>query len=143
MLEQPTKCAYLYLLLLWLWKQLKHFSTVIMLFFVLFSFRNPGSKEEDLLRAGKEDQQHQGGDWQHQADTGQTSHWTRGWRSGPPFYSLGSGDSSAFRASGSRLKGPRFESWQEWQETFLLQGQPSVLTLILVSIPPLCYRSST
>ena len=31
-------------------------------------------------------------------------------------------------------------SFNEWQN-FLLQGQPSVLALSLVSVPPLCYRS--
>ena len=29
----------------------------------------------------------------------------------------------------------------EWRENFLLQGPPSVLTLISVSVPPPCYRS--
>ena len=38
--------------------------------------------------------------------------------------------------------GHGFESWQERWENFLLQGQLSVLTLILVSVPPQCYRSS-
>ena len=33
--------------------------------------------------------------------------------------------------------------WLERRENFLLQGQLSVLTLISVSIPPPCYRSST
>ena len=41
------------------------------------------------------------------------------------------------------MKGCGFESQQEWRENFLLQGQRSVLYLILVSVPPLCYRSST
>ena len=49
---------------------------------------------------------------------------------------MGSGDSSVVRASDLRLKGPGFESWQEQQENFLLQGQLSVLTLISVSVPP-------
>ena len=60
-------------------------------------------------------------------------------------------------------KGLRFESWQEWRENVLLQGQPSVLTLMsvsilrifflvgkpsvltvmLVSVPPPYYHSST
>ena len=35
------------------------------------------------------------------------------------------------------------ENVREQRENFLLQGQPSVLTLISVSIPPPCYRSST
>ena len=34
------------------------------------------------------------------------------------------------------------ERSQEWRENFLLQGQFSVLTLILVSVPSLCYCSS-
>ena len=39
----------------------------------------------------------------------------------------------------------RTHDWkvQERQENFLLQGQLSVLTLISVSVPPPCYRSST
>ena len=37
----------------------------------------------------------------------------------------------------------RVESLQEWRENFLLQGQLCVPTLILESIPPLCYHSST
>ena len=56
---------------------------------------------------------------------------------------LGGGDSSVVRAPDSLLKGRRFESLLEGQENFLLQGRLSVLTLISVSIPPLCYRSST
>ena len=51
-------------------------------------------------------------------------------------------DSSVVRVLDSRLKGHRFESLQERRENFLLQGQLSVLTLISVSIPPPCYRSS-
>ena len=35
------------------------------------------------------------------------------------------------------------KSLQEQWEIFFLQGQLSVLTLILVSVPPPCYRSST
>ena len=31
-------------------------------------------------------------------------------------------------------KGLGFESWQEWRENVLVQGQPSVLTLMSVSI---------
>ena len=54
-----------------------------------------------------------------------------------------SGDSSVVKAQESSWKGRGFESLQERQENFLLQGQLSVLTLILVSVPPLCYRSST
>ena len=41
---------------------------------------------------------------------------------------LGGGDSSVDRSSGGRIS---------------LQGQLSVLTLISVSVPPPCYRSST
>ena len=33
----------------------------------------------------------------------------------------------------------RSESLQEWRDNFLLQGQLSLLTLILVSVPPACY----
>ena len=51
-------------------------------------------------------------------------------------------DSSVVRALDSWSKGRRFESLQERQENFLLQGQLSVLTLISVSVPPPCYRSS-
>ena len=36
-----------------------------------------------------------------------------------------------------------FESLLERRENFLLQGRLSVLTLISVSVPPPCYRSST
>ena len=52
-------------------------------------------------------------------------------------------DSSVVRAPDSWLKGRGFKSLQEQQENFVFQGQPSVLTLISVSIPPLYYRSST
>ena len=41
------------------------------------------------------------------------------------------------------LKGCGFESLLEQRENFHLQGRLSVLTLILVSVPPPCYRSST
>ena len=58
-------------------------------------------------------------------------------------FHLGSGDSSVVRAPDSWLKGRGFESLQERRENFLLQGQLSVLTLISVSVPPPCYRSST
>ena len=47
------------------------------------------------------------------------------------------------RAPDSWLKGPGFKSLQERRENFLLQGRLSVLTLISVSVPPPCYRSST
>ena len=50
------------------------------------------------------------------------------------------GDSSVLRALDSWLKGRWFESLQERRENFL---QLSVLTHISVSVPPLCYRSST
>ena len=53
------------------------------------------------------------------------------------------GDSSVVRAPDSWLKGPGFRSLQERLENFLLQGRLSVLTLISVSVPPPCYRSST
>ena len=52
----------------------------------------------------------------------------------------GSRDSSVIRTPDLWSKGRGFESWLEWQENFL---QLSVLTLISVSAPPLCYRSST
>ena len=48
----------------------------------------------------------------------------------------GSGDSSVVRASDLSSKDPGFKSLQERQENFILQGQLSVLTLILVSVPP-------
>ena len=47
------------------------------------------------------------------------------------------------RAPDSWSKGRGFESLQEQRENVLLQGQLSVLTLISVSVPPPCYRSST
>ena len=53
------------------------------------------------------------------------------------------GDSSVVRALDSWLKGPGFKSLWERRENFLLHGRLSVLTLISVSVPPLCYRSST
>ena len=52
------------------------------------------------------------------------------------------GDSSLVRALVSWSKGLGFESLQGWWENFLLLGQLSVLTLISVSVPPLCYCSS-
>ena len=52
------------------------------------------------------------------------------------------GDSSVVRASDSWSKGLGFESRQDRRENFLLQGQLSVRTLISVSVPPPCYRSS-
>ena len=58
-------------------------------------------------------------------------------------HALGAGDSSVFGASDSWSKGLRFKSRQERRENFLLQGQLSVPSLILVSVPPPCYRSST
>ena len=51
-------------------------------------------------------------------------------------------DSSVVRAPDLWLKGHGFESLQEQRENFLLQSQLSVLTLISVSVPPPCYRSS-
>ena len=56
---------------------------------------------------------------------------------------MGSGDSSVVRAPDSWSKGRGFESLLERWENFLLHGQLSVLTLISVSVPPPCYRSST
>ena len=55
----------------------------------------------------------------------------------------GDGDSSVVRVQDSWLKGRGFGSLQERRENFLLQGQLSVLTLISVSVPPLCYCCST
>ena len=55
----------------------------------------------------------------------------------------GSWDSSVVRVPASWSKGCRLESWREQQENFLLQGQLSVLSLVLVSVPLLCYPSST
>ena len=55
----------------------------------------------------------------------------------------GSGNSSVVRALDSCLKGRGFESLLERRENFLLQCQLSGLTLISVSVPPPCYRSST
>ena len=57
---------------------------------------------------------------------------------------MGSGDSSVVRTPDSWLKSRGFQSLaQERRENFLLQGRLSVLTLISVSVPPPCYRSST
>ena len=39
----------------------------------------------------------------------------------------------------SKLKGLGFKSQLGQQENFLVQGELSVLTLILVLVPPLCY----
>ena len=55
----------------------------------------------------------------------------------------GERDSSVVRAPDSWWKGRGFEPRLERWEKFLLQRQPSVLTLISVSVPPPCYRSST
>ena len=52
-------------------------------------------------------------------------------------------DSSVVRAPDSLLKDSGFKSLQEWGVNFLLLGQLSVLTLILVSIPLTCYCSGT
>ena len=54
-----------------------------------------------------------------------------------------SGDGSVVRAPDSWSKGRGFESRQEWRKPFLHRCQPSVLTLISVSVPPPCYRSRT
>ena len=58
-------------------------------------------------------------------------------------FHIGGGDSSVVRAPDSWLKGRGFESLLERRGNFLLQGRLSVLTLISVSVPPPCYRSST
>ena len=55
---------------------------------------------------------------------------------------LGSRHSSAVRVLDLWSKGCGFECQQRRQQTFLLQGQLSVLTFISVSIPPLCCHSS-
>ena len=55
----------------------------------------------------------------------------------------GSGDNSVVRAPDSWSKGRGFESLQERRDNFLLHGHLSVLTHILVSVPPPCYNSST
>ena len=55
---------------------------------------------------------------------------------------LGSGDSSVVRVLDLWSKGLGFESREEQWDNFLLLGQLSVLTLISVSVPPLCYHSS-
>ena len=54
----------------------------------------------------------------------------------------GGGDSSVVRAPDS-WPSRGFESLEERRENCLLQGRLSVLTLISVSVPPPCYRSST
>ena len=55
----------------------------------------------------------------------------------------GIGDSSVARPPDSWSKCCRFESLQKRRENFLLQCELSVPTLISVSVPPPCYRSST
>ena len=64
---------------------------------------------------------------------------TEGW----PAQTTWSGDSSVVRVPDLWWKGCRLKSQQEQWDNFLLWGQLSVLTLILVSVPPLCYCSST
>ena len=64
---------------------------------------------------------------------------TEGW----PAQTIWSGDSSVVRVPDLWWKGRRLKSLQERWENFLLRGQLSVLTLILLSVPPLCYCSST
>ena len=61
----------------------------------------------------------------------------------PPYQFSSSGHSSVVRALNSWSKGLGFESRQKRQDNCLLQGQLSVLTLISVSVPAPCYRSST
>ena len=56
---------------------------------------------------------------------------------------VGRVNSSVVRAPDSWLKGCGFEPLQERWENFLLHGQLCMLTLMLVSIPPTCYGSST
>ena len=53
-----------------------------------------------------------------------------------------SGDSSVVRAPGPWSNGPQVRIPEEAAGECLLQGQLSVLTLILVSVPPPCYGSS-
>ena len=52
------------------------------------------------------------------------------------------GASSVVGALDSWLKGRGFKSQQMWPDNLFVRVQLSVLTLILVSVPPLCYRSS-
>ena len=59
-----------------------------------------------------------------------------------PLLVLGSGNSSVVRAPDSWLKGRRFESLQEQQENFLLQGQLSVLTFYFSIRSTPCYHTS-
>ena len=54
----------------------------------------------------------------------------------------GSRNSSVVRAKVLWSKGRGFESLQERWEDFLLQGQLSVVTLVSVSFPPLCFCRS-
>ena len=60
-----------------------------------------------------------------------------------PLLVLGSGNSSVVRALDSWLKGCRFESLQEQQKNFILQGQLSVLTFYSSIHSTPCYHSST
>ena len=53
----------------------------------------------------------------------------------------GSWGGSVVTAPDTCSNGPGFESPQERRESFLLQGQLSVLTLISVTVPPPCYCS--
>ena len=50
---------------------------------------------------------------------------------------MGSGDGSVIRALDSWAKSRRFESLQEWRESFLLQGQLSVLTYFGIHSTPM------
>ena len=57
-------------------------------------------------------------------------------------YHLGSGDSSVVECQTYHHQKVSGSSPGESSRRFFLQGQLSVLTLILVSVPPLCYCSN-
>ena len=78
-------------------------------------------------------------DWVWPSSTRTWPHFTAG-TSQP--HNQGGRDSSVVRVPDSWLKGHGFESLQERQENFLLQGWLSVLTLISVSVLLPCYCSS-
>ena len=67
----------------------------------------------------------------------------------PPWRKVPESDTRSVRvqlsgtAPYSSSEGRWFESRQEGRENCLIQGQLSVLTLVSVSVPPPCYRSST
>ena len=82
--------------------------------------------------------------WEVSWEKGWEVSWERGWEvSWEKGWENGGGDSSVVRAPDSWLKGRGFESLLERRENFILQCRLSVLTLISVSVPSPCYRSST